>query len=344
MILESANRGNLSCSPPDYDRTFGYTSTLKATIYNKANKKKHRNNLPIFMQNHQRRDYAYIIWFFLQRLDTHDINKNAFLNALLLAKHQREAIRRERREVLIVLFATLLSYCDCSPSSTYLFEVRANIEHLAKMCNQTYLSWDNKNGKKRVRYDTILNAIDMLEEAELITVLREYDKQGRKHKAMRIWLNVEFSLMFGITEQQLRKLVVDFHKYQFVNNRLDKTFKEYEKHLAKLEHKEVADIKKQHSLRNFLIKRRKDFLGEHIIQFVSQRKPNNYLTLDIESDVFKPCCRSFADCNTPEEVHKLQKRLWDKERIRERARLKAANDIAYRKAQMQSYLDDLRLA
>ena len=325
-------------------RTFGYTSTLKATIYNKANKKKHRNNLPIFMQNHQRRDYAYIIWFFLQRLDTHDINKNAFLNALRLAKHQREAIRRERREVLIVLFATLLSYCDCSPSSTYLFEVRANIEHLAKMCNQAYLSWDNKNGKKRVRYDTILNAIEMLEEAELVTVLREYDKQGKKHKAMRIWLNVEFFLMFGITEQQLRKLVVDFHKYQFVNNRLDKTFKEYEKHLAKLEHKEVADIKKQHSLRNLLIKRRKDFLGEHIIQFVSQRKPNNYLTLDIESDVFKPCFRSFADCNTPEEVHKLQKRLLDKERIRKRARLKAANDIAYRKAQMQSYLDDLRLA
>lgn len=322
-------------------RIFGYTSTLKATVYHKANKKKHRNNLPYFMQNHQRKDYAYIIWFFLQRLNTHDINKNAFLNALRLAKYQREAIRRERREVLEVLFATLLSYCDFSPASTYLFEVRANIEHLAKMCNQAYLSWDNKNGKKRVRYDTILNAIDMLEEAELITVLREYDKTGKKHKAMRIWLNVEFFLMFGITEKELRKLLVDFHKYQFVNNKLDKTFKEYEKHLAKLEHKGVADIKNQHALRNLLIKRRKDLLGEHIIKFVSQRKPTNYLSFDIESDVFKPCFRSFADCNTPEEVHKLQKRLWDKERIRERARLKAANDRAYRKALMQSYTEEL---
>lgn len=323
-------------------RIFGYTSTLKATVYHKANKKKHRNNLPYFMQNHQRKDYAYIIWFFLQRLNTHDINKNAFLNTLRLAKYQREAIRRERREVLEVLFATLLSYCDFSPASTYLFEVRANIEHLAKMCNQAYLSWDNKNGKKRVRYDTILNAIDMLEEAELITVLREYDKAGKKHKAMRIWLNVEFFLMFGITEKELRKLLVDFHKYQFVNNRLDKTFKEYEKHLAKLEHKGVADIKNQHALRNLLIKRRKDLLGEHIIKFVSQRKPTNYLSFDIESDVFKPCFRSFADCNTPEEVHKLQKRLWDKERIRERARFKTANDIACRKALMQSYTDELK--
>lgn len=323
-------------------RTFGYTSPLKATIYNKADKKKHRNKAPVFMQNYQRKDYAYTVWFFLQRLHTHDINKNSYLNALRLAKYQRESIRRERREVLEVLFATLLTYCDFSPSSTYLFEVRANIEHLAKMCNQTYLSWDSKNAKKRVRYDTILHAIDMLEEAELITVLREYDHQGRKNKAMRIWLNVEFFLMFGITEQQLRKLLVDFHKYQFVNNRLDETFKEYEKHLAKLEHKGVADLKHNHSLRNLLIKRRKDLLGEHIIKFVSQRKPTNYLSFDIESDVFKPCFRSFSDCNTPEEVHKLQKRLLDKERLREKARLKAANDREYHKTLMQRYISQLQ--
>ncbi|WP_256893867.1 RepA family replication protein [Rodentibacter caecimuris] len=325
-------------------RTFGFTSTLKAKIYDKANKKKHRNKPPVFMQNYQRKDYAYTTWFFLQRCETHDFNKNPYLNALRLANYERETIRRDRREVLTVLVPTLISYCDFSPTSSYLFEVRASVEHIAKMCNQAYESWDNKAGKRRVRCDTVRGALEMLEAAELITVLREYDKQGRKHKAMRIWLNVEFFLMFGITEKQLRKLVVDFHKYQFVNNRLDKTFKEYEKHLAKLEHKEVADINKQHSLRNLLIKRRKDFLGEHIIQFVSQRKPSNYLTLDIESDVFKPCFRSFADCNSPEEVHKLQKRLWDKERIRERARLKAANDIAYRKAQMQGYLNDLRFA
>lgn len=321
-------------------RTFGFTSTLKAKIYDKANKKKHRNKTPVFMQNYQRKDYAYTTWFFLQRCETHDFNKNPYLNALRLAKYERETIRRDRREVLTVLVPTLISYCDFSPKSSYLFEVRANVEHIAKMCNQTYESWDNKAGKSRVRYDTVRGALEMLEAAELITVLREYDKKGRKHKAMRIWLNVEFFLMFGIAEKELRKLLVDFHKYQFVNNKLDKTFKEYEKHLAKLEHKGVADIKDQHALRNLLIKRRKDLLGEHIIKFVSQRKPTNYSSFDIERDVFKPCFRSFSDCNTPEEVHKLQKRLWDKERIRERARLKAANDRAYRKALMQSYMDE----
>lgn len=150
--------------------------------------------------------------------------------------------------------------------------------------------------------------------------------------------------MLGITETQLRKILVDFHKYKFVNNRLEQMFANYQTHLAKLEHKGIADIRKNHSLRNLLIKRRKDLLGEHIIQFVSQRKPIDYLTLDVESNVFKPCFRSFNDCNTPEEVRKLQKRLLDKERLRERARLKAANDMAYRKAQIHAYLDEFSYA
>lgn len=324
-------------------RTFGFTSTLKAKTYEKANKKKHRNKTPVFMQNYQRRDYPHIVWFFLQRCATHDLNRNPFFNALRLAIYKRETIRQDRREVLIVLLLTLIAFCDFSPASPYLFEVRASVEHIAKMCNQLYETWDEKTGKRRQRYGTVKNALKMLEDAELITVLRQYDKIGRQQKALRIWLNVEFFLMFNITAKELRKLMVNFHKYQFVNNRLNETFENYKKHLAKLERKGVANINSNHSLRNLLIKRRKDFLGEHTIIFVSQRKPTDYLSFDIETDVFKPCFRSFADCNTPEEVNKLRQRLWDKERIRERARLKAANDIAYRKALMQSYITDLEL-
>lgn len=323
------------------NRTFGFKSSKRAVGYKKAAKKKHRNLTPFFTQNLQSREFAYTTWFFLQRCETHNINKNPYLNALRLSKYQREAIRRERREVLSVLLLVLIVYCDFSPASEYLFEVRANVEHIANMCNQAYVSRD-KNGKNRVRYDTVLNAIQMLEDAELITVLREYDRLGQKHKPMRIFLNVEFFLMFNITEKELRKILVDFHKYQFVNNRVNQTFERYKKHLDKLENKGVAGIKQHHSLKNLLIKRRKDLLGEHVIKFVSQRKPVNYLDLDIESDVFKPCFRSFADCNTTEEVQKLRKRLYDKERIRQRAREKAANDILYRKALKESYMTDLQ--
>ncbi|MGX2956887.1 replication protein [Ursidibacter arcticus] len=319
------------------NRTFGFSSTVRAKMYEKAHKKKHRNKAPFFMQNYQHKDYAYTTWFFLQRCETHNFNKNPYLNALRLAKYERETIRRERREILSVLVPTLISYCDFSPTSPYLFEVRANVEHIAKMCNQTYESWDQKKLVGRTRYDTIRGALEMLENAELITVLREYDKLGRKHKAMRIWLNVEFFLMFGITEPQLRKILVDFHKYQFVNNKSNQNFEHYQKHLDKLEHKGVADIKNNHSLRNLLIKRRKDLLGARIIEFISQRKPSDYMAFNIDNDIFKPCFRSFADCNSPEEVHKLKMRLLAKEQLRQRARQKAANDIAYRKAQIASY-------
>ena len=126
------------------------------------------------------------------------------MNALRLSKYQREAIRRERREVLSVLLLVLIVYCDFSPASEYLFEVRANVEHIANMCNQAYVSWD-KNRKNRVRYDTVLNAIQMLEDAELITVLREYDRLGQKHKPMRIFLNVEFLFNVQHYRERIKK-------------------------------------------------------------------------------------------------------------------------------------------
>ena len=145
------------------NRTFGFKSSKRAVNYEKAAKKKHRNLTPFFTQNLQSREFAYTTWFFLQRCETHNFNKNPYLNALRLSKYQRETIRRERREVLSVLLPTLITYCDFSPASDYLFEVRSNVEHIANMCNQAYVSWD-KNGKNRVRYDTVLNAIQMLEE------------------------------------------------------------------------------------------------------------------------------------------------------------------------------------
>ena len=49
--------------------------------------------------------------------------KNPYLNALRLAKYEREKIRRDRREVLTVLVPTLISYCDFRRKALHLFEV-----------------------------------------------------------------------------------------------------------------------------------------------------------------------------------------------------------------------------
>ena len=66
--------------------------------------------------------------------------------------------------------------------------------------------------------------------------------------------------MFNITEKELRKILVDFHKYQFVNNRVNQTFERYKKHLDKLENKGVAGIKQHHSLKKFTHQTPKGFV------------------------------------------------------------------------------------
>lgn len=318
---------NTATNKRDY---FTFKSTRKAKNYCIANKRKHRNKTPFFKLNDRKKSYGYTQWFFIKRCETHNFNANKFLTALRMVLKQRLTIRRERIEALEVLSLLLLTYCDFSPASEYLFEVRATLGRLAKMGNFSYIYYDKIEDKVRERYDSLLGALEMLEQAELITICRQYDKEERKHKPMRIWLNPEFLLMFGVTEQQLRKMLVDFHKYQYVKNQLDQTFAEYQKHLEMLENYGIADLSKNYSLRNLLKKKRKDLLGEHIIKFVSQRKPANYLSFEVETNVFKPCFRSFDDCTSPEELNKLRERLLNKERIRERARLKAQNDSLYR--------------
>lgn len=309
---------------------------VEAKVYDRAEKRKHRNTTPNYIFNYQKKEksYPYTTWFFLQRLSIHDFKLNPYLCALRMAQG-KGAIRSERRESLKALCAVMLTYVDMSPARPYLFEVRASIEELADKSHLTYMYWDNVKGKHRLRYDIALNTLKMLEEAELVTVVREYDRVGRQHKPSRIFLNVEFFLMLGVTEKELRKILLDFHKNQYVKNNLNQSFISYKKHLDRLEQKNVANLENHHALRNMLIKRRKDLLGERMIKFVAQLKPVDYKSFDIESDVFKPCFRSYADCTTLEEVHKLRKRLLAKEQIRLQAKLKSANDTTYREAMVQ---------
>lgn len=317
------------------NRVFGFKLNKTAKKYDKANKRKHRNVTPYFAQNYQGKEYAYTTHFFLQRCETFDPQKCKFLIAVREAKFQRTSIRLERRELLLVLFPTLISYCDFSLSNPYLFEVRANVEHIATMCRQLYTYTDPTTKKTRNRYDTVLNAIEMLEEAELIKVAREYDKRGRRYKPMRIWLNVEFFLSLGVTEVELRNILAKFHKYQYRNNSFNQNYQNYEKHVARLNHKGVADVEKQYSLKNLLIKERKALLGEKLMKFVAT--PNNATEYNAEDDDVQSCFRSPKYCTTSLEIAKLRKRLEERSLRRQRIREKAANDIAYRKWQLQSY-------
>lgn len=54
----------------------------------------------------------------------------------------------------------------------------------------------------------------MLEQAGLIIILREMDHETKQRKAMRIWLKPEFFYSLGYTQEKLRLLVKNLHKYR----------------------------------------------------------------------------------------------------------------------------------
>ncbi|WP_371694993.1 replication protein [Pasteurella multocida] len=318
--------------------TFGFKFNTSAKEYDQAVTRKHRNATPFFRLNLQNREFTYTQKVFLDLSLQHDLLRNRYLNALRIARYQRETIRKDSREVMEVLIPTLIAYCDMSLTSEFLFEVQANVEHIAQMCNQTYQYQDSK-GYMRVRYDTITNALNTFDEAGLITILREKNKVSGKNKAMRIWLNPEFFLMLGVSLKELRKKLLKYHKYQYQNNKLEQARVAYQKHLMKIEHKNVASMKSNYKLRSLLLERKKNLLGEKTLEFVQQRKPLNYRDLDIESDVFKPCFRTFEDCNTPQEIEKLRQRLYMRSLLREQAKTKAQNDRLYKQELERFYAE-----
>ncbi|TNH04060.1 replication protein [Testudinibacter sp. TR-2022] len=295
-------------------------SSIKAAkVYQKQRCKKHRNNQPRFVKELAGKDFSYTQKLLLNRAYKHDFNRNQFLIALRKAKQQRLKIRSDRREVLAVLIPVLINFCDLSLNRTYLWEIKTDLATIAKECGQCYRYID-KNDNVRERYDTVNNAIKMLEDAELITVLREMDKTVGKQKAMRIWLNAEFFIMLGFTETQLRKIMLRYHKYQFINNKLDSLDEYHKQHIARLEASNVASMHNKYKLHTKLSNIRRRFLGDTIIQYVAQRKPIDYKDQVISTYPFVPCFKSEADCANDKEVELLRIRLLNKAMAREKAK------------------------
>lgn len=295
----------------------------KAKIYSLQTCKKHRNAPPKFVKLIKGKGFSYTQKLLLNRAYQHDTNRNPYLRALRKAKYQRLRIRSERREILDVLIPVLINFCDLSLTRDYLFEVKTDLATIAKQCGQHY-KYTDKNGNERERYDTINNAIKMLEEAELITVLREMDKTVGKQKAMRIWLNPEFFIMLGFSEAELRKIMLRYHKYQFINNKLDELDAIHQQHIERLKQSNVADIRKKYALHNQLVNIRKKFLGERVLKYVAQRKPIDFKDQQISTYLFTPCFKSFADCNSEDEIEMLRNRILMRKVLRDKERERRA--------------------
>ena len=129
------------------NRTFGFKSSKRAVNYSKAAKKKHRNLTPFFTQNLQSREFAYTTWFFLQRCETHNFNKNPYLNALRLSKYQRETKRYrflcERTEESAISNYQLLKALNIKSGNRwhYLGEWHTHPQTSPIPSHQDYIGW-----------------------------------------------------------------------------------------------------------------------------------------------------------------------------------------------------------
>ncbi|HDR0678648.1 TPA: hypothetical protein QBZ85_001929 [Pasteurella multocida] len=219
--------------------------------------KVHRNHIPVIRKN--------AIKFALGKeisaaLNHHNWNKNIYLRDLRKRKKQKLSIRSERRETLQALAYELIAFADYSIDSDYLFEVMTNVETLARNIRQLHVY---PSGRKS--YDPVTKALKMLEEANLLIILRELDHETKQRKAMRIWLKPEFFYAFGFTHSRLRQKVKNLHKYRAKKGLLVDAKNIYKSHIQRLKYSNVADISEKYALKNLLLKIKNDFLSKETI-------------------------------------------------------------------------------
>lgn len=158
----------------------------------------HRHCLP----NFRRTSSHVIVRRIHASIEGHNWRQNPFAIEMRIQKGQRTAIRSEARETLKPLCKALAFYTDYSADSKYQFECWANVPYLAKQISAMYLVDD-----QHVRYDTVLNALELLEDMQAIHLVRDYDHATKRHKLMRVFLLPTFFRMFGFNDKEIGKLI-----------------------------------------------------------------------------------------------------------------------------------------
>lgn len=183
---------------------------------------------------------------------------------------RRASIRLEREQTLNALVSAMIYRCDYSPDALYLFEVKASTEELAKMIGQLH-AYDecydaqasNQYRHGRLSCDPVHRAMDDLEAAKMIVVVREFDKETKTSKAKRIFLRPEFFQGFGFTMKDTSKMLASAKKWQEKQG-LTKTLKEKRQletlRLAKSDR--IASLNRP-ALKNLLTRLKRQFKEEN---------------------------------------------------------------------------------
>jgi hypothetical protein len=158
------------------------------------------------------------------RFKKHDHQRNELLIKYREMANMRLNIRTERQEVYHALDLALLKFLDVDKFGIGLFEIACSIEMLAKTIGIYRI---DKNG--HARYDTLLNAVNDYEKSKQIIIYREFDRENKVYRPMRMWLTIEFFTSRGYNEEELRELLKSREHYLHKKGIFVKTREYYQK-------------------------------------------------------------------------------------------------------------------
>lgn len=167
-------------------------------------------------------------------LGKYDFNLNPYIRELRVKKRQRLNIRDESEEILKALFPAFIKYCDYSIYSEFLFEVKAPLRQIAYEIGLL---------ENTERYDRLHRAIDILQEAGLIVVINEFDKDLYRQRALRIFLLPDFFYSIGHTPEKLKSMVASLDRFYTKKGRAESIIARNEAHEERIKLANVADIR-----------------------------------------------------------------------------------------------------
>lgn len=214
----------------------------------------HRHYLPVFKG---KLPAIAAVRRFSAALSRHDWNRNPHIYNLRCERNQRVSVRSERRETWYALALAMIANADYNPDSEALFEVMCPVETLAAQCGQLH---QYENGRKS--YDPVLHALHDWEAANLIIIHRDFDREAKQYKAMRIWLRPEFFAGLGFDLAALRDIVTRFRRWMERKGLRDEYQKRYARHVLRLSRSNVASLDNRHALKNLLKKLRRLVTGD----------------------------------------------------------------------------------
>lgn len=195
-----------------------------------------------------------------------ELNKKVSTTKIIAPR--RQTIRIERDQTFTELTKAMIYRADYDPDAPFLFEVNASVEELARLIGQLHEyepGYDGEHGQYRCgrnACDPVHAAIDDWEAANMLIVVREFDKKAGTYKASRIFFRPEFFKSLGFTMEDTKAMIRTARKWQQKKG-LVKTAKQKRQAelIRKTKHERLAQLN-SYGLKNLLTRFKREFTGD----------------------------------------------------------------------------------